>query len=147
MRKKGATTVGWLTVGLALVATPAVAGGLHLGFESGPSGASQTAAADGGAAPLSAVDQIVGRKLVNTDGAKIGTIEDVVRLKADNTPYAIVSVKWSGQSNKDITIRYSDIKLMPEEVMIQTHLTARDYATMPSYNSSEYVPLDQPAAG
>jgi type 1 fimbria pilin len=139
--------LGAVALFAALAAAPAAAKDVHLNVQGTTEPAGQNVAAEGTPPPLSAVDQIVGRNLVNQNGATIGRIDDVVRLKADNTPFAIISIKRPGKSNKDITIRYSDLKLMPEEVMVNTTLSASDYAVMPAYDPSRYKTLDGSSPG
>ncbi|HKJ73094.1 MAG TPA: PRC-barrel domain-containing protein [Alphaproteobacteria bacterium] len=89
---------------------------------------------------------IIGQTLVNQNGAKIGDVSDILRSKVDHDLYALIALGKAG-NGKVVTIPYSDITVMPDEIMVQSDLNASDYALMPSYRAENYTTLKGPATG
>jgi hypothetical protein len=138
---------GASTVLAAGVVGSAVADTLDVGFSNGPNGDERSAAVTDEFMPLTAAGLMVGRTLVNRDGVKIGRVDLVVRSKADKRVYAVVAIEDPSKTLKDVMIPYCDIKIMPEEVMIRTDLTASDYLAWTPYKPSDYAPISLSKAG
>jgi len=121
------------------VVSPALADGLDLQVEHPPGqtihGLGQTKGSNIDNAGL-----ILGRTLVNQDGDKIGRVSSLVRSKDDHQLYAVVRIKEEIGMTKAVAVPYDEIRIMPDEVLVQSGLTADDYTDMPSYRADEYRP-------
>ena len=121
------------------VASPAFAYGLDLQVEHPPEmtihGLGQTEGSDVNNAGL-----IMGRTLLNEDGDKIGRVTNLVRSKDDHQLYAVVRIKEEIGATKDIAVPYDEIQIMPDEILIDSELSADDYADMPNYQANAYRP-------
>lgn len=121
------------------VAGPAFADGLDLQVEHPPAtiihNLGETEGADINNAGL-----IMGRTLLNEDGDKIGRVTNLVRSKDDHQLYAVVRIKQEIGVNKEIAVPYDEIQIMPDEIVINSQLSAAAYADMPSYEAEAYRP-------
>ena len=120
-------------------AGPALADGLDLQVEHPPE---MTIHDVGGSknADVNNAGLIMGRTLINENGNKIGHVTNLVRSKDDHQLYAVVRIKEKVGVTKEVAVPYDEIQIMPDEILIDSQLSADDYANMPSYQANAYRP-------
>ncbi len=90
---------------------------------------------------------IIGRDLRDENGSVIGRVTTLVKGKRDHALYALVRLEGLWGREKEITIPYSQIRIMPDEILVQSQLGASDYGVMPDYQPDEYSPAKGYSAG
>ena len=83
---------------------------------------------------------ILGKNLRDEEGEIIGNVTSLVTANDDQQLYAVVHLDKSSGSTKDIAIPFSQIRIMPDEILVQSALDLAGFAEMPAYRPEDFTP-------
>jgi PRC-barrel domain len=89
------------------------------------------------------VDQVLGSRVVNAEGAEVGEIEDLV-LDQNQIAYAVVSVGgFLGMGEKRVAVPLDELQLGEGETYLMTAATQDQLEQMPEYDEQQFQPYAQ----
>jgi hypothetical protein len=86
-----------------------------------------------------AVDDIVGKKLVDTNGEELGDVDTVVVDRNTNEKMLVIGLKGIvGDDAKEVVVPLDQIKKSPNGQQLETRMTKQQLEARPDYDIGDY---------
>jgi sporulation protein YlmC with PRC-barrel domain len=86
-----------------------------------------------------AVDDIVGKKLVDTSGEELGDVDTVVVDRNTNEKMLVIGLKGIvGDDAKEVVVPLDQIKKSPDGRQLETRMTKQQLEARPDYDIGDY---------
>jgi sporulation protein YlmC with PRC-barrel domain len=89
-------------------------------------------------------DELIGRTVVNRDGADVGELSEIVLSKQKNQPHAVIEVGGLlGIGAKEVAISFDELQLGQENITLMSQKSEQELKDMPAYEETQYTPLEE----
>jgi putative membrane protein len=133
---------------------PAAGTSSQTGTETTSSSAAATQEAARPANPFGEMtaNDLIGQKVVNKNGDKVGKIDDIVLNSSDKAVLAIISVGgFLGIGDKLVAVPFDQLQLDKDKAVLMSSATEEQLKTMPEYEKDQegysIYPRDRPIGG
>jgi putative membrane protein len=133
---------------------PAAGTSSQTGTETSSSGTSATQEAARPANPFGEMtaNDLIGQKVVNKKGDKVGKIDDIVLNSSDKAVLAVISVGgFLGIGDKLVAVPFDQLQLDKDKAILMSSTTEEQLKTMPEYKKDQkdysVYPRDRPIGG
>jgi putative membrane protein len=119
---------------------PAAGTSSQTGTEASSSGTSATQEAARPASPFGEMtaNDLIGQKVVNKNGDKVGKIEDIVLNSSDKAVLAIISVGgFLGIGDRLVAVPFDQLQLDKDKAILMSSATEEQLKTMPEYKKDQ----------